>query len=234
MALRIANAPTAAGRRSVTCRAAAPQPAAPGRRAALGALLGAASLALAAPRRALALIPDEEDEELLERAKANRAARLQKNQEVTRAFIKEEGLTNKQLDSELIPVQKAITKLAQSGGWAVPLQPRHATAGATGSGADACPRRAIRAARAMCPAPRTGCLRRDSSSLAARLRSLTMLAVRLSILATPPRPSGSKTRMKAPRIATRPLTRPPAPRRHAPRPRPLPAATQAPSSRRTT
>ncbi|KIY94134.1 thylakoid lumenal protein [Monoraphidium neglectum] len=115
MALRIANAPTAAGRRSVTCRAAAPQPAAPGRRAALGALLGAASLALAAPRRALALIPDEEDEELLERAKANRAARLQKNQEVTRAFIKEEGLTNKQLDSELIPVQKAITKLAQSG-----------------------------------------------------------------------------------------------------------------------
>ena len=77
--LRLSSSQTAAPRRgaSAVCRAA---PAPAGRRAALGALLGAAALVAAPPRRALALIPDEEDEELLERAKANRAQRLAKNQ----------------------------------------------------------------------------------------------------------------------------------------------------------
>jgi hypothetical protein len=65
--------------------------------------------------RAWALIPDEEDEELLERAKANRQKRLASQKETTREFLKEEGLTNKTLNSELIPVQKAVFQLAKSG-----------------------------------------------------------------------------------------------------------------------
>jgi hypothetical protein len=120
MSLRLTNAPAAAQRRgaAAVCRAAAPAPAV-ARRAALAGLLAAAAALAPPPRPALALIPDEEDEEMLERAKANRAARLQKNQAVTRQFIKEEGLTNKQLDAELVPVQRAIARLAQSGAWAL-------------------------------------------------------------------------------------------------------------------
>lgn len=115
MSLRLVNAPAAATRRpAVACRASAAN--APlARRAALGGLLAAGAALLPAPRRALALIPDEEDEELLEKAKANRAARLAKNQEATREFIRDEGFSNKRLEGELVPVQKAITLLAQSG-----------------------------------------------------------------------------------------------------------------------
>jgi hypothetical protein len=65
--------------------------------------------------RAWALIPDEEDEELLERAKANRQKRLASQKETTREFLKEEGMTNRTLNSELIPVQKAVFQLAKSG-----------------------------------------------------------------------------------------------------------------------
>lgn len=70
--------------------------------------------ALLAPS-AWALIPDEEDEELLERAKANRQKRLASQKETTREFLKQEGLTNKTLNAELIPVQKAVFQLAKSG-----------------------------------------------------------------------------------------------------------------------
>jgi hypothetical protein len=59
--------------------------------------------------------PDEEDEELLERAKANRKQRLAAQKETTRDFLREEGLKDKQLDSELLPVQKAVFQLAKSG-----------------------------------------------------------------------------------------------------------------------
>eukprot|EP00879_Flechtneria_rotunda_P001730 GHRR01001893.1.p2 GENE.GHRR01001893.1~~GHRR01001893.1.p2 ORF type:complete len:228 (+),score=65.93 GHRR01001893.1:44-685(+) len=65
--------------------------------------------------KAWALIPNEEDEELLERAKANRQKRLALQKETTRDFIREEGLKDKQLNSELIPVQKAVNQLAKSG-----------------------------------------------------------------------------------------------------------------------
>lgn len=60
-------------------------------------------------------IPDEEDEEMLERAKANRQRRLASQKETTREFLREEGLKNTQLDSELVPVQKAVFQLAKSG-----------------------------------------------------------------------------------------------------------------------
>lgn len=59
--------------------------------------------------------PDEEDEELLERAKANRKQRLAAQKETTRNFLKEEGVKDKQLDAELLPVQKAVFQLAKSG-----------------------------------------------------------------------------------------------------------------------
>lgn len=167
MALRIANAPTAAGRRSVAARAAppAPQPAL-ARRSALAGLLGGAAL-LPFSRPALALIPDEEDEELLAKAKANRAERLAKNKETTRAFIADEGFSNKQLEGELIPVQKAVAKLAQSGATGrtqatrarvcAACRPRvsGAAAGRGNAAANACNVRARRGdARARSPAPR--------------------------------------------------------------------------------
>lgn len=65
--------------------------------------------------KAWALIPDEEDEEMLERAKANRQKRLAAQKETTREFLRVEGIKDKQLDSELIPVQKAVYQLAKSG-----------------------------------------------------------------------------------------------------------------------
>lgn len=93
--------------RSVVCNANAVD------RRALLAATAAAPMFLVP--RAWALIPDEEDEELLERAKANRQKRLASQKETTREFLKEEGMTNRTLNSELIPVQKAVVQLAKSG-----------------------------------------------------------------------------------------------------------------------
>ncbi|KAJ9524943.1 thylakoid lumenal protein [Haematococcus lacustris] len=71
--------------------------------------------AVATVRPALALIPDEEDEERVEAAKLNRAKRLAEQRATTRNFMQEEGLTNRQLGQDLLPVQKAVYKLAESG-----------------------------------------------------------------------------------------------------------------------
>lgn len=71
MALLIKNTFAAASKRSVACRAVGDVHAL-GRRIALGGLVAGAAVALA-PRRAMALIPDEEDEELLEKAKVSGA-----------------------------------------------------------------------------------------------------------------------------------------------------------------
>ena len=70
-----------------------------------------AAAAVFAPEPALALIPDEEDEELLERAKANRQKRLVEQRETTREFLEEEGLKDVLLDQELIPIQKAVVQV---------------------------------------------------------------------------------------------------------------------------
>jgi hypothetical protein len=74
-----------------------------------------ALLAIVPAQPARALIPDEEDEELLERAKANRQRRLAEQKETTRNFLRDDGLKDKTLDTELIPVQKAVVQLAKSG-----------------------------------------------------------------------------------------------------------------------
>lgn len=100
--------------RNVQCRAVKVDSSASSRRQALAGLSLATGLALL-PNRAWALIPDEEDEEMLEKAKANRQKRLQAQKEVTREFLREDGLKDKLLDSELVPVQKAVFQLAKSG-----------------------------------------------------------------------------------------------------------------------
>ncbi len=99
---------------SIVCRAESGMP----RRALLAATFGLTALA---SRPALALIPDEEDEELLERAKAKRKERLAQQEQTTRDFIREEGLKDVRLDQELIPVQKAVQQLSKSGKRCIPL-----------------------------------------------------------------------------------------------------------------
>lgn len=102
-------------RAAVVCKATPEDAVACGRRAMVAALPLFAA-ALVTPRQAAALIPDEEDEEMLERAKANRQKRLLQQRETTREFLKEEGLKNGTLNQELVPVQKAVNQLAKSGG----------------------------------------------------------------------------------------------------------------------
>eukprot|EP00878_Enallax_costatus_P002138 GHUV01002306.1.p1 GENE.GHUV01002306.1~~GHUV01002306.1.p1 ORF type:complete len:218 (+),score=65.23 GHUV01002306.1:62-715(+) len=101
--------------RTISCHAVKSEAAAESlsRRAALTASF-LATAPLFVPK-AWALIPDEEDEELLERAKANRQKRLAAQKETTREFLRLEGIKDKQLDTELIPVQKAVYQLAKSG-----------------------------------------------------------------------------------------------------------------------
>ncbi|GAX80983.1 hypothetical protein CEUSTIGMA_g8418.t1 [Chlamydomonas eustigma] len=62
-----------------------------------------------------ALIPDEEDEELVEKAKANRQKKLAAQKETTREFLKAEGLKDTKLSQDLVVVQKGVFKLAEAG-----------------------------------------------------------------------------------------------------------------------
>lgn len=98
--------------RAVLCRAASDADSLVDRRALLSAAVVGSSLIVP---KAWALIPDEEDEELLERAKANRQKRIAAQKETTRTFLQEEGVTNRTLNAELVPVQKAVFQLAKSG-----------------------------------------------------------------------------------------------------------------------
>jgi hypothetical protein len=54
---------------------------------------------------------DEEDEELLRKAKENRAERIKEQQQTTRTFMQQEGLANQKLNQDAIPVQKAVFKV---------------------------------------------------------------------------------------------------------------------------
>ena len=58
---------------------------------------------------------DEDDEELIEKAKANRAQRIQAQKATTRSFLTSEGLKDIAGEKDLIPVQRGINRLAQSG-----------------------------------------------------------------------------------------------------------------------
>ncbi|GLI62927.1 hypothetical protein VaNZ11_005778 [Volvox africanus] len=80
------------------------------------AILGVTLLpALVYTPMALALIPDEEDEDLVEKAKANRRARLAQQRGVTRNFMASENLKDIPLEQKLVPVQKAVYQLAKAG-----------------------------------------------------------------------------------------------------------------------
>ncbi len=99
---------------AVICRAQAQQTSS--RRAMLSAgLMSTAALSLAFVQPARALIPDEEDTEMLEKAKANRRKRLEEQRETTREFLNAEGLENRLLDQELVPVQRLVLDLAKTG-----------------------------------------------------------------------------------------------------------------------
>ena len=58
------------------------------------------------------MLPQEEDdEELVSKAKANRAQRLAEQRATTREFVSDEGFANRKLEQKLIPVQKGVYKL---------------------------------------------------------------------------------------------------------------------------
>lgn len=102
---------------AVVCRAEAGSSSSSSRRALLLSTAGLSALAFAgaSAKPARALIPDEEDTEMLEKAKANRRQRLAEQRETTREFLNAEGLENRLLDQELVPVQRLVLDLAKSG-----------------------------------------------------------------------------------------------------------------------
>ena len=60
----------------------------------------------------LALIPDDDDEELIEKAKARRTQRLKEERSTERSFVKVQGFKQ---DAGVAPVQKAVNELARAG-----------------------------------------------------------------------------------------------------------------------
>jgi hypothetical protein len=60
---------------------------------------------------ARALIPDDDDEELIEKAKANRKTRLASEKVAEKEYAKTGGFA----DGEVVAVQIAVNKLAKSG-----------------------------------------------------------------------------------------------------------------------
>lgn len=109
--MRTAAFSQASAQRSVVCKAADQHVAA--RRS---VMLGFGSILPAMiSMPALALILDEDDEDLVEKAKANRKNRLAQDKSITRNFLEAEGLKDKKLNLELVPIQVAVFKLAKSG-----------------------------------------------------------------------------------------------------------------------
>jgi len=85
------------------------------RRAALaGALLVPATVALV-PFPSWALLPDDDDSELIEKARASRSRRLETELETERRFVKQQGFRDRRGESALKPVQKAVFQLSRSG-----------------------------------------------------------------------------------------------------------------------
>jgi len=84
-----------------------------GRRAVAGSL-GIAAPILAA-RNAMAILPDDDDAELLEKAKARRSERIKEEKKLESDFLRAEGITNKKARVELVPVTRAVARLADLG-----------------------------------------------------------------------------------------------------------------------
>lgn len=102
-------------RAAVQC-AAGPREEAPqaSRREAILRLAGLPALFAAAP--ALALIPNDADEELIQKLEASRKARLAAEKDVEKDFARKEGfVVDRSTGKELIAVQRAVARLSQSG-----------------------------------------------------------------------------------------------------------------------
>lgn len=83
-------------------------------RRAMGALLTASPLLWYA-QPATALIPDDDDEELVEKARANRKSRLANEKATEKAFSRSEGFVNREEKRELVPIQRAVNSLGLVG-----------------------------------------------------------------------------------------------------------------------
>ena len=87
-----------------------------GRRGAmLGAGLLAAAQLMASPLPALALIPDDDDEEMVQKAKANRQKRLAGEKKAEKEFSRAEGFVDKSSKQDIASVQLAVNGLAKIG-----------------------------------------------------------------------------------------------------------------------
>lgn len=80
----------------------------------LAALIASLPIALPASR-ALALIPDDDDEELVEKARANRKSRLASERQAEKVFSRAEGYADRSEKKEIIAVQRAVNSLALTG-----------------------------------------------------------------------------------------------------------------------
>ncbi|GAB5367127.1 hypothetical protein AAMO2058_001202700 [Amorphochlora amoebiformis] len=117
--LRAYSAPNMAGRASpIATRTSsrilvANAEAGTGRRA-MGAVMGVGVPSVAA-RNAMALIMDDDDAELVAKAKANRKARIAEEKKIENEFLRAEGFTNKAERIELVPITRAVARLADLG-----------------------------------------------------------------------------------------------------------------------
>jgi hypothetical protein len=81
----------------------------------LGAGLFSALQLMATPLPALALIPDDDDEDMIEKAKANRKKRLAGEKQAEKEFSRSEGFVDKNAKQNLVAVQLAVNALAKVG-----------------------------------------------------------------------------------------------------------------------
>ena len=102
------------GRSSVKVMAMGTQMGAP-RRQALLALTSVPMLSMMQALPALALIPDDDDEEMVEKAKANRKKRLAGEKKAEKAFSRSEGFVDNTTKKGIASVQIAVNSLAKAG-----------------------------------------------------------------------------------------------------------------------
>ncbi|GMH43011.1 hypothetical protein BSKO_10933 [Bryopsis sp. KO-2023] len=117
-ALSVAPSSSSSCRRVVVCKAELPKavPASTRRVALLGLGLAAfPAVQMTNPKNALALLPDDDDADLVEKAKAARQERIKKEFATERKYAKDSGFSTQKDQEAIIPVQKAVFELAKSG-----------------------------------------------------------------------------------------------------------------------
>jgi hypothetical protein len=84
-------------------------------RRSLAALFAAVPAFFPASRALADLIPDDDDEELVEKARANRKNRLASEKQTQKAFSRSEGFVDGAEKRNLVPIQRAINSLGLTG-----------------------------------------------------------------------------------------------------------------------